>query len=65
MLEATENAAGELWRYLNANGESSMTKIGKDTGLTSKDLQRAVGWLAREDKLVVNTKGRSEYLALK
>ncbi len=65
MMKETENAAGELWHYLNANGESSVAKIGKDTGLTSKNLQRAVGWLAREDKLVISTKGRSEYLALK
>lgn len=65
MLESMGTAAGELWQYLNKNGESTATKIIKESELDSKSIQRAIGWLAKEDKLMVITKGRTELLALK
>lgn len=65
MFESMGFAAGELWQYLNKNGESSATKIVKETELDAKNLQRAIGWLAIEDKLLIITKGRTELLALK
>lgn len=65
MLDSMGMAAGELWQYLNKNGASSASKIVKESELDSKSIQRAIGWLAKEDKLVVTTKGRTELLALK
>ncbi|MDB2705642.1 winged helix-turn-helix domain-containing protein [Pseudomonadota bacterium] len=58
-------AAGTVWTYLEANGVSSATKIAKETGLDAKNVQRALGWLAKEDKLVIKTKGRTETISLK
>lgn len=58
-------AAGKIWQYLDTNGPSSVTKIEKETGISSKDVQRAIGWLAKEDKLLIETKGRVETISLK
>jgi Winged helix-turn-helix domain (DUF2582) len=58
-------AAGKIWHYLEKNGSSSVTKITTDTGLGKNDVQRAIGWLTKENKLVIELKGRVEMLALK
>lgn len=58
-------AAGKIWHYLEKNGASSVTKITTDTGLAKNDVQRAIGWLAKEDKLSIELKGRVETLSLK
>lgn len=58
-------AAGTIWHYLEKNGPSSVTKVSTDTGLGKNEVQRAIGWLAKEDKLAVEMKGRVETLSLK
>lgn len=58
-------AAGTIWTYLEKNGASSVTKITTETGLGKNDVQRAIGWLAKEDKLEIELKGRIETLSLK
>jgi hypothetical protein len=58
-------AAGKIWTYLDNNGSSSVAKITTETGLGKNDVQRAIGWLAKEDKLVIELKGRVETLSLK
>jgi len=58
-------AAGKIWEYLAQNGAASATKIARETALDSKVLQRAIGWLAKEDKLSFETKGRNELISLR
>ncbi|MDP2904378.1 MAG: winged helix-turn-helix domain-containing protein [Methylovulum sp.] len=65
MLDLIGDAAGKVWEYLDKNGPSSVTKITTDTGVSKNDMQRAIGWLSKEDKLVVEMKGRTETLSLK
>ncbi|MCF7987128.1 MAG: winged helix-turn-helix domain-containing protein [Methylovulum sp.] len=66
MLNTTiGDAAGKVWEYLDKNGPSSVTKIATDTEISKNDMQRAIGWLAKEDKLEVEVKGRTETLWLK
>lgn len=65
MNDAIGIAAGTIWEYLEQNGTASASKIGKETGLDSKVLQRAIGWLSKEDKLSFETKGRNELIGLK
>ena len=66
MLNTTiGDAAGKVWEYLDKNGPSSVTKIATDTEISKDDMQRAIGWLAKEDKLEVEVKGRTETLWLK
>lgn len=65
MLDLIGEAAGKVWEYLDKNGPSSVTKITTETGLNKTDIQRAIGWLSKEDKLTMEMKGRTETLSLK
>jgi len=56
--------AGKVWKFLNDNGPSSITKVATETGLSKNDIHRAIGWLAREEKISIEQKGRTETLAL-
>lgn len=65
MANIIGTAAGQIWHYLEKNGPASVTKITTETGLGKNDVQRAIGWLSKEDKLVIETIGRTETLSLK
>ncbi|WP_297807961.1 winged helix-turn-helix domain-containing protein [uncultured Methylophaga sp.] len=65
MTDPIGPAAGKIWHYLQQNGTASASRIGKDTELDSKVLQRAIGWLAKEEKLSFENKGRNELISLK
>jgi len=65
MRDVIGEAAGKIWHYLDENGEASVTKVTNETGLGKNDVQRAIGWLLREDKLAIETVGRTETLSLK
>lgn len=58
------NAAGEIWKFLNKKGPTSITKIANETGVSKNDVQRAIGWLAREEKITIEQKGRTETISL-
>lgn len=64
MSEAIGNAAGRIWQYLHGNGEASAARISRETGLTRDLTQRAIGWLAREDRLVIAKVKRTETVRL-
>lgn len=57
--------AGKIWRQLNAEGEMPLTKLAKDLGEKPDRVAMAVGWLAREDKLLVTSKANSTRVSLK
>jgi predicted HTH transcriptional regulator len=65
MLNIIEDAAGKVWQYLDQNGAASVTKITNETGINKNDIQRAIGWLLKEDKLSIEVIGRTETLSLK
>jgi len=65
MSESIGTAAGVVWKYLDLNGATSVTKIAKETALDAKIVQRAIGWLANENKLNIEMKGRTETISLK
>jgi len=65
MVNLIGDAAEKIWEYLDKNGPSSITKITADTGISKNDVQRAIGWLSKEDKLVLDAKGRTETISLK
>lgn len=43
--------AGLIWRLLNNNKQWNYCDLKKASGLSDKDLNAAIGWLAREDKI--------------
>jgi Winged helix-turn-helix domain (DUF2582) len=65
MINTIGSAAGKVWEYLDQNGSSSVTKITNETGLNKNDVQRAIGWLLKEDKLSIEAAGRTETVSLK
>ena len=65
MLNIIGDAAGKIWQYLDQNGTASVTKITNETGINKNDVQRAIGWLLKEDKLSIEAVGRTETLSLK
>ena len=65
MSDSIGNIAGKIWEYLNENGATSVSKVTKETELSKNEVQRAIGWLAKEDKLIFTMEGRSELLSLK
>lgn len=65
MKDAIGDAAGKIWHYLNENGDASVSKVTTETGLGKNEVQRAIGWLLKEDKLSIETIGRAETLSLK
>ena len=65
MLNIIEDAAGKVWQYLDKNGSASVTKITNETEISKSDVQRAIGWLLKEDKLSIEMVGRTETMSLK
>ncbi len=65
MSNTIGDAAGIIWNYLDKNGPSSVNKVTTETGINKNDVQRAIGWLSKEDKLSIEMIGRAETLSLK
>ena len=65
MLNIIGDTAGKVWKYLDQNGSASVTKVTNETGINKNDVQRAIGWLLKEDKLLIEVVGRTETLSLK
>ncbi len=65
MSDSIGSTAGKIWKFLNTNGPASATKITTATKLNKSEVQRAIGWLACEEKLNFETKGRTETISLR
>ena len=49
------NNAGKVWRLLDHNRKWEYNELKEATGLSDRDLNAAIGWLAREDKIQFET----------
>ena len=56
--------AGDVWRYLNENGPVSVTGLAQKLDVPRDQVMQAVGWLAREDKIIITEAGRTKTIAL-
>ena len=65
MLEQIGDAAGSVWRALEAKGPQSLGALKKNVKAPGDLVLMAVGWLAREQKLALEQKGRTQLLRLK
>ncbi len=66
MIEKIGSVAGAVWTALSENGAMSAKDLKKAAKIkTDKELYLAMGWLAREDKLVVVEEGKDITLSLK
>ncbi|WP_431065017.1 winged helix-turn-helix domain-containing protein [Methylotuvimicrobium sp.] len=57
--------AGNIWQYLDKNGETSVARLIKELPEEEKIIHRSIGWLAQEDKIKLDTVNRVETIALK
>lgn len=57
--------AGHVWKELNSKGALSIAALKKSQNLGETEVQRAIGWLAREDKIFFEKKGKSVLVGLK
>ena len=44
--------AGAIWQALETNGETTLSKLKKELNAASPLFDWAIGWLAREDKIM-------------
>ena len=64
MKEKIGNDAGQVWKVLDVQGTKSLKELKKATKLIDKDLYAALGWLAREEKLVFRQEENDWYMSL-
>ncbi len=65
MINAIGETAGKVWHFLEEAGEANLNQIKKGVEADPNLILQAIGWLAREDKLVIEKKGRFVTYALK
>lgn len=65
MIFEIGESSGRIWEYLHEKGPATVDEINRSLKLGNGLLYMAVGWLAREDKLVFEGKGKTVRLALK
>jgi hypothetical protein len=58
-------AAGAVWKALSDDGPTTVAKLIKAVGQPRDTIMQAIGWLAREDKLQIELKGRSLCISLR
>lgn len=56
--------AGKIWHLLNKKGKLSVGQITKELNADTFTTYAAIGWLAREAKVLVTQKGRVRYVSL-
>lgn len=57
--------AGLVWDWLDTNGSASPAKIARELDAPRDLVMQAMGWLAREDKLVIEEGPRSRIVSLR
>jgi hypothetical protein len=57
--------AGNIWHYLEKNGATPVAKLLRELPEEEKIIQRSIGWLAQEGKIILDTVDRVETIALK
>ncbi len=65
MQEEIGTTAGAIWQALTSNGELSLTQLRKQVEAKSPVFDWAIGWLSREDKVVITKEKHSFRLRLK
>ncbi len=56
--------AGIVWRTLSQNGPKNIVDIVKTTSLSREEVFGALGWLGRENKIVMEKRGRAMVFSL-
>jgi hypothetical protein len=65
MNEEIGTMAGAIWHALEANGEMTLAKLKKELSAGPPIFDWAIGWLAREDKIMLTREKRFIRICLK
>lgn len=57
--------AGKVWHHLHQRGPTTVAEIATGVGCQREAVERAIGWLAREDKLDFHGAGHGERISLR
>jgi len=60
MKNVIGEAAGDIWRYLSNNGDSTFTALKKNIKRNPNELCLALGWLSREGKIEIEPKSKND-----
>lgn len=64
MIEKIGSNAGKVWSLLDETGRQEVKELKKATKLTEKDLYAALGWLAREGKVIFEEVEKALFVSL-
>jgi len=64
MIKDIGEAAGEIYHYLEKNGPQLVDELRVKLFQDDDLLNRAIGWLAREAKIVITTENDREVISL-
>ena len=65
LLKQVGETAGRVWSVLHEKGPQSLSSLKKLVKAPPDVLLMSIGWLAREEKLAIEQKGRVQLLRLK
>ncbi len=65
MQDDIGKVAGEIWHYLEENGEVTVSKLIRDIDGKERMTLMGIGWLAREENLAFEKRNRGTYLTLR
>lgn len=65
LQEKAGETAGKIWETLNEKGTQTLKQIKKSAKINEKDFYLGLGWLLREDKLIVDETASETTFALK
>ncbi len=65
MLDKIGSDAGKVWNELELNGAMTTGALKKSLNMSPFDLNVAIGWLARENKVAISRQGNMIRVCLK
>ncbi len=65
MQELIGITAGRIWQYLNDYGEVSRIELKFTLDISNTLLHLALGWLAREEKIIIRNEGKECLITLR
>jgi hypothetical protein len=65
MTHSIGETAGMVWKFLDKKGEATLNQMKKGIKADPNLILQAIGWLAREDKLIIERKDRYLTYSLK
>lgn len=63
-IEQIGATAGDVWKILDESGPTTVTKLVKEVSAPRDVVMQSLGWLAREEKIVIEEIGRKKIVSL-